>query len=471
MNFEQRPEQRLEHRLNAQLILNLKLLALPIQELSATIELALEHNPALEQSEQPLTEQESFTLSNEPATMETEPIPVHQDPATGEEFTLTELLPPDGWTTPSPDTPVDTDDDLLFSEGTEGSYTRRDALLPLLLAELPPEDSIVAEQVIEWLDDDGRLTVSDPELAEVLGASQDQIQRILTALKRIPPGGIGCQTTREILLTQLELKGTPKTATEYRLISEAWEMLLHHHTNKLTVLLGVNEKEIQQSVDKILLLDPRPARQFTSTVTPYVLPDFSIEWQGDRLIAVVCDDRIPRLRVAKHYLDIVQNPRNYSLEEVRFAREKVQNGLMFLRAVESRRNLMRRLVELILQRQKEFFLNGRGFLKPATLKQAAQELDVNPSTISRAIAGKYIETPFGIFPVKEFFQSGKGGLSRQSIKQKIKVLIETENKTQPITDEHICSSLALQGIKISRRTVAKYRSELGIPGSEERRRS
>lgn len=457
MNLEQRPEHRLEQKLNAQLILNLKLLQLPFQELQQTIELELQENPALEMVETSGdTSDEIVDTSGDTSLPDTD------------EFDLAELLPPDFWDTPGPSPSSDiietSGDTSLPAELTpDNSSTLRDTLLPKLLAQLPSQDAPVAERLLEFLDEDGRLTSSEHDLLVLLGVAEEQLQRILKVLRGIPPGGIGCRTTREILLTQLELNGIPRDALQYKLLSEGWEMLLHPRKKQLRRLGPITVDELRQALRAIKFLDPRPARQFTDTTPDYVRPDFSIQWSGDTLIPVPQDESLPRLRVAKQFLEMVQHPKDYHLEQVRFAREKVKNALMLLKALESRRRLLRRLMELLLNTQKQFFLYGGQFLKPATLSQTAVELGVSPSTISRAIAGKYIETPFGIFPLKNFFKTGKSDRARTSIKEKIRELIEAEDKDHPLSDDNICSLLAQQGIKISRRTVAKYRAELGIP--------
>jgi RNA polymerase sigma-54 factor len=226
---------------------------------------------------------------------------------------------------------------------------------------------------------------------------------------------------------------------------------------------------VRDAVHRLLTLETRPARSFAPGAPDYVLPDFSIEWQDDSLAAVPNDERVPRLRLSQRYVEVLRDPRQYTKEQVKFAREKYQRALMFLRGIESRRRTIKQLVELIMKEQHEFFQLGKQFLKPATLREAANIIGVHPSTVSRAIAGKYLECDHGIFPFGYFFKSGAGDKSRTSIKQKVQAIIEGENKSGPLSDDEICSRLKQEGIDISRRTVAKYRGELHIPGASERR--
>ncbi|MEO0070267.1 MAG: RNA polymerase factor sigma-54, partial [candidate division WOR-3 bacterium] len=336
--------------------------------------------------------------------------------------------------------------------------------------EVLPEDAGIAEQVVEWLNEDGFLTVRPEELAETLGVEIERVKRVLSALSQIPPGGFGCSGVKEALLAQLELKGYPPEALECRLLREGWELLKNKQLDKLVKVCNASEEEVREAVKRILNLEPRPGRQFTTSAVNYITPDFSVEWREDKLVVVVQDETIPRLRVSRRFLEILAQPKNFSKEQVEFAREKVRRAMMFLKAIESRRNLLRRLVDFILQRQKDFFSYGPEHLKPTTLQDAADFLKVHPATVSRAISGKYLETNYGIFSLKYFFKGGTGDKSRESIKEKIRLLIENEDKQKPLKDEEICLKLKEEGINISRRTVTKYRSELGIPGAEGRKR-
>jgi len=222
-------------------------------------------------------------------------------------------------------------------------------------------------------------------------------------------------------------------------------------------------------VQRLLTLETRPARCFAPGTPDYVSPDFSVEWRDDTLVASANDERFPRLRLSQRYVEVLRNPEDYAPEQVQFARDKLQRALMFLRGIESRRRTLKRLVDLIIEEQRDFFLHGRQYMKSATLKQAASVLGVHASTVSRAIAGKYLETDQGIFPFSYFFKVGAGDTSRTSIKQKVKMIIDAEDKQNPLSDDELCARLKLESIRVSRRTVAKYRAELGMPGCSDRK--
>ncbi len=453
MTLRHHHQLRLQQKLSPQLILNLRLLTLGTQELERAIQKEIQHNPALQQIED-TTEPETTTTTTNP----------------DEETNTSELLLQD-----EEDMPVTTgnrqeQDTVILENITNPVVTYRETLLPKLLTNLEPSDTKVAEEIVEWLDEDGLLSVAAEELAASLGVELAQVQRVLTVLKRIPPGGIGCRDVQEALLVQLDLRGFSADSLEVRIVKEGWELFRCCDTAKMAKLLDKTQDEVLSAIVNIGCLEPKPGRQFNATVPEYVVPDFAVEWRDGRLEIQELDVRIPRLSVARRFIEIVQNPQRYPRDTVAFAREKVQNAVMFLRAIESRRRLLRRLVELLLERQKDFFIRGPGYLKPLTVKEAGLELRVSASTVSRAISGKFIETTLGIFKLKDFFRVGSSGVSRTSIKERVREMIEREDKSKPLSDEQICYSLGKEGVRICRRTVAKYRAELGIPGSEVRRR-
>jgi|GEM_PF-196081 len=489
MKLGQSIEQRLEQRLTPQLIMNMKLLELPLMELEQLIRNELEQNPALEQFEGDGDDEvEEYGPDgeqlNEAGNVEEGLI---EQPSEGdsvsktdnleqgtksdnEEYTFDELLPSEGWDAPVVLPAQNDDEEMVRGEViADPRTTLRETILPHLQALLPTEDAALAEEVVEWLDENGFLSVTVEELGEKLAVDEVRLRRIVYQLQRIPPGGIGCRNAREALLVQLEVKGCAPDALECRLIAEGWELLERRDTNRLAKKFGCSEDEIKQAIARLWGLEPKPARRFVNNAVQYVSPDFSVVWQGNRLVAVMNDEAVPRLRISRYFIEVLRNPRQYTREQVEYAKKRVEAARQLLKALESRRRMLRRLVELIIQMQRDFFVLGPEHLKPATLRAAAEVIGVHPATVSRAINGKYIETPNGIFPLKFFFQAGTEDISRASIKEKIKAMIESEDKRSPLSDDEIVSRLKAAGIEISRRTVAKYRNEMGIPGSSERK--
>ena len=474
---------RQEMRLTPQLILQMKLLQVSALDLEQLVREEMEKNPALEESDDSpgTVEAEVIASISEPAPEAPAPVSAENAPAPetnesqietrpGEEYTINELMPDDGWS-PTAYAGTGSDNDQTSAVELAAGPARGlvESLMPHLHSVLSEEDARVAEFIIESLDDDGFMTMSDEEIAQQQGVDADRVRSILYAIQRLEPGGIACHDRRESFLVQLELAEADPACLERKLLTDYWELLMKKQTARIAKLCGVTKDAVRRAVMRLLALETRPARSFAPGTADYVSPDFSVVWQGDLLVASANDERFPRLRLSQRYVEILKCPKAYAPEQVQFAREKLQRALMFLRGIESRRRTLKRLVELVIEEQREFFLHGKQHLKPATLKRAADVIGVHASTVSRAIAGKYLETDQGIFPFSYFFKAGAGDTSRTSIKQKVRMIVDAEDKQNPLSDDEICTKLKLERINISRRTVAKYRAELGVPGCNDRK--
>ncbi|MFO7652013.1 MAG: RNA polymerase factor sigma-54 [bacterium] len=480
MGLEQRLTQEL--RLTPQLIMNMQLLQLSSLDLEGLVRQELEENPALEQSADAAEGADAAGLQGLGESLVDAAGPVQADVAqetsggaveanalkSDFDYTVADLMPNDDY---RPATGVSNEDDEGAGADLSPAPERNlvDTLMPRLRDSLNEEDAALARYVIESLDEDGFLTMTDEEVATARCADVGRVRSIVYALQRLEPGGLACRDTRESLDVQLELAGYEPMSLERRLVGDLWELLKHKQLARIARLCSVTEEDIHAAFRTLGALETRPARQFSAEQASYVAPDYSIEWRGEELVGVPTDESFPRLRLSQRYVDILRNPAGFTREQVAFAREKFNRALMFLRAIESRRRTLRKLTELIIERQRDFFERGSEHMKPATLRDAAGYLGVHASTVSRAIAGKYLETTFGIFPYKHFFTVGSGNKARTSIKEKIAQIIERESKTSPLSDDDIVGRLKMDGVSISRRTVAKYRDELGIPGRNERR--
>jgi len=476
-------KQQLEMRLTPQLILQMKLLQVSALDLEQMVREEMEKNPALEESDgspstveagvvasisEPIPEVASPVSAENAPAPETNEIQVETRP--GEEFTISDLMPDDGWS-PAAYAATGADDDQTSAVELAAGPTQslNECLMPHLRSVLSEDDARIAEFMVESLDDDGFLTMTEEEIAGHQGIDLDRLRSILYVIQRLEPGGIACRDRRESFLIQLELAGNDRDSLERKLLTDHWDLLVRKQTARIAKLCGVTEEQVRRAVQRLLTLETRPARCFAPGTPDYVSPDFSVEWQGDKLVASPNDERFPRLRLSQKYVEILKSPKSFAPEQVQFARDKLQRALMFLKGIESRRRTLKRLVELIVEEQHDFFLHGKQHLKPATLREAADIIGVHASTISRAIAGKYLETDQGIFPFGYFFKAGAGDKSRTSIKQKVRAIVDAEDKKNPLSDDEICSKLKLEQISISRRTVAKYRAELGIPGCNDRK--
>jgi len=474
MRLELNVSARLEQVLTSQLILNLKLLQLPALELEGLVRQELEENPALEVVEDSLDassgkespESDNYEGAAPAGSVSEEP--ALPDASKLDEYTIGDLMPDDGF---MPEElgigrSEEVTDAIELAAGPGPGL--HETLLPRLRSVLSEDDARVAESVVDAIDDDGFFTQDEAEFSQNQGIEQSRLREILYLIQRIEPGGLGTRDQQQALAVQLELAGYRPESLEMQIVTTHWKLLLLKHADKIAKLCGVTQQDVRDAVSHILTLDPRPGRKFTGQATEYVSPDFSVNWRDGKAVAEPNDESFPRLRLSRRYVEILQNPKAFPKDQLAFAREKFRRALMFLRGIESRRRTVAGLAKLIVEQQREFFEKGPEFLKPATLKEAADRMGVHPSTASRAIAGKYLETCYGIFPFKHFFAAGTGDKSRASIKERVKAIIEAEDPKKPLSDDEICAMLEKEGTKIARRTVAKYRGELGILGKGQR---
>lgn len=448
-------EFRLEQRLilTPQLLLNLKLLALPILDLEMVIEQELATNPCLEiEEEKPIEEsQEGLKEENE------------------DEFSLSDLIPEENYSIPLSRNTEDID---IIDVANPAPVTSIDELLTKLRQKIDKEDYPIAEFICNSLDENGFLEFSIEEIAQTLGVEEERIKKIVEIIKKIEPGGIGSRTLKETLLAQLELKGFNRDSIEVRMLEECEEELIKTKNYKrIAAKLKTNEARVKEAFNNLTNLEPRPLRKYGSLKADYVVPDFRIKIEGEKISFEFNEENLPKLRIANYYKEILLSPNNYQKEQVDFIKKRLKNAIMFIKALEQRRETLKRIMEYIIENQKDFFLVSREIIRPLSIKECGEKLGIHPSNISRAIAGKYLETPFGIFPLRSFFSSGIGETSKSTIKAKIKNLIDNEDKNNPLTDDEIVEKLKEIGINIKRRTAAKYRQELNIPKASERKKS
>lgn len=471
---------RLELRLHPQMILMLRLLPMTALELEARMRSELEENPALEETVDQVEMGETDAVESgslggdasddsETLISETEEGPDVGSQAAIEFLDLLDLEDQRS----DADTGFGGDNEIEpVEQAPDAGPGLVESLMPGLSAELDEMDVRAAEIVLQSVDGDGLLPVSAQELADAYGLERERLEAVIERIQRIEPGGIACRDRREALLKQLELNGHPADSLEYRLVSDFWNLLLQLQFSRIAELADTSEVAVRRAAECIHGLEMRPARRFSARTADYVTPDFSVSWRDGQLQWEYNDDREPRLRISRRYADMLRHPGRYSPEQVSFARAKYSRALMYLKAIESRRQTLRKLIAVVVRLQPAFFERGPEHLRTATFRDASEIMGVHPSTVSRAAAGKYVETEFGIFPVRYFFRSGAGERSRVSIKELIRGMVESEDPQQPLSDEDIEARLqSMHGVSMSRRTVTKYRRELGIPAKNQRCRA
>jgi len=340
------------------------------------------------------------------------------------------------------------------------------------LSDCPPGILAALRYLVGSLDDRGFLTATPADIALMSSLALEDVQGAQKLLKTFDPPGIGAQNLEDCLLAQLEAKGRGGSLAA-RIIREQFELLTRRRIPDLARRLDASVEEIQAAIEEIGALDPAPGRRFADDSNRVVVPDVTVEKDGDKWLIHLNNDYIPRLRISQTYKELIAKGR-LTTQERDYLRERMRSGRFLINSIEQRQQTIERITREILKVQAEFFDEGVSKLKPLTMTQIADAVGVHETTVSRAIANKYIQTPHGVFDMKYFFtpgyqaQSG-GAVSNTSVKEMIADLIAGEDKAHPMSDQELVAQLQAKGLSVARRTVAKYREELGILPSNLRR--
>jgi len=331
----------------------------------------------------------------------------------------------------------------------------------------------IGEFIIESIDKNGYLNNSLEDIASQLDITVSEVEKILQIIQTFDPSGVAARDLKECLLIQLKIRGV-KDPDVFEIVNNHLEDVAQNRLSKISKSLNINLKNVQWICDLIKSLEPKPGRGFAhdSDNIKYVTPDVVLQYIDGEYVIHVNDVTAPRLIINNFYKQLLTRTEDENISN--FLSEKLNSAMWIIKSIEQRRTTIYKVVESILKFQLDFFDKGKKSLKPLTLKDVAEDIGVHESTVSRATNGKYIQTPRGIFELKFFFSSGvgsdKGGVSSTSIKSMMKEIITNENPKKPLSDQQIVNILKAKSINISRRTVAKYRDELGIPSSSGRRR-
>jgi RNA polymerase sigma-54 factor len=299
-------------------------------------------------------------------------------------------------------------------------------------------------------------------------------EEMLTVIQRLDPSGIGARDLRECLLIQLvELADT--ASLTYRLVSEAFPDLIAHRWNDLAKRFGVEPVAVQAAADQLSRLDPKPGLRYSEQTDGYIIPDLIVEKIGPRYHVFLNDTGMPRLRLSRSYQEIARDKKKMTPENREFIASKMNSANWMIQAIEQRRQTMLKVMNFIVDRQRDFFEKGIEYLKPLTLREVAEVINMHESTVSRVTNEKYVQTPRGVLPLKFFFSSALStssgeDASARSIRAKLEKMVGEENSAKPLTDQQIVHLFQEQGIQIARRTVAKYRDQLGILPARMRKR-
>ncbi len=337
------------------------------------------------------------------------------------------------------------------------------------------EESLLpaAEAVVGNLDPNGRINTTNEEIAESEGCAEEQVERARQIVMRLDPVGCGAHDVRECLLVQLEVRGDSDTLAAALIREHPLSDLQQHKLQNLSKQRGDSVESLLGELELIRTLDPYPGRRYSSEEPILIVPEIFIEKIDDDYVIYFADDGSPRLRLSQSYSKILGQP-DTSKETKDFIKEKTRSAIDLLRNIEHRRQTIYRVVECIVRRQQEFLEKGVQFIRPMMLKDVAEETGMHLSTISRVVNRKYAHTPQGVLELRRFFTEGMMNedgeeVSTRILKLQIKKLIEDEDPHNPITDDQVVKILMKGGMKLSRRTVAKYRDQMSIPGSRERK--
>ena len=332
----------------------------------------------------------------------------------------------------------------------------------------------VGRYIIESLDENGYLTQTTDEIAQATGVDEAKVDHALDIIHSFDPAGVGARDLAECLRLQLEAKGE-LTEQMNDILSNHLEDIAGNRLSAVAKATGMTVLQVQQAADIIRMLEPKPGRQFASEMeTKYIIPDVIVDKIEDEYVVIINESSTPHLTVSSYYRNLLHEA-DKDKQLADYLSERVSSANWLIKSIEQRKQTIFNVVTAVVKYQREFFDKGSKYLKTLTLKDIADELGIHESTVSRSIHGKYLQCPRGVYEIKYFFSAGVSdqvgeGISSNSIKEFIKEIIDSEDKHKPYSDQAMVEKLEEEGFNISRRTVAKYRDELGILSSSKRKR-
>lgn len=480
-------EQKLRLQLQQRLVMTpslqqaIKLLQMTRMELETTLTQELVENPVLEDNEEP--EEEEERPAGEEG-MEAKPDAAELDRQESLADVDVEAYFSDDWDGASSHGVRSEDRELPPLENT---LTREPDLYDHLLWQLhmsdaPPLQREIAELIIGNLDPDGFLVASPEEIAalgsgEGDGYAMADVEAALELVRSLDPPGVACRDLRESLLRQLDARPPgPGADLARRVVDEHWDSFLRRQFPAIAKALGVELRNLEPTVELIKSLELRPGRQFSSDRTHYVEPDVAVHKVGDEYVIQLNDDGLPRLRISRSYRRMLQQMRaeGRQSEAQQFIKDKMRSAIWLIKSLDQRQRTIYKVADSIVRQQRDFLDHGIDRLRPMVLRDVAEDIGMHESTVSRVVSNKYMHTPRGLFPMKFFFHSGidreyGDDISSLTVKKRIRQLIDGEDAKRPLSDSELMKILNREGIHIARRTVAKYRDELKIPSSNDRK--
>ena len=379
----------------------------------------------------------------------------------------------------------------------------------LTLLRLSERELLLGEEVIGNVTDEGYLACPLPEIvsslnnfmadsgewAGVAPYSMDEGEAMLLTVQSFDPPGIAARDLRECILLQLRDQAAQEIIHEtgegeppleevrlrlegnlaFRIVDRFFEQLINHRWSEISKELSITPRDVQNAADEVAKLDPKPGLKYASGGDNYIIPDLIVEKIEGEYLVFLNDTSLPRLKLSRTYRDIAKDKKKFQGENKEFISNKLNSANWMIQAIEQRRQTMLKVMNFIVDRQRDFFDKGVQYLKPLTLREVAEVIDMHESTVSRVTNEKFVQTPRGVFPLKFFFSSGLStdsgeDVSARGIKAQIEKLVSDEDPAHPLTDQAIVNILKQNGVQIARRTVAKYRDQLGVLSARMRKR-
>jgi RNA polymerase sigma-54 factor len=363
----------------------------------------------------------------------------------------------------------------------------------ITLLDLTPRQQFLADEFVGDIGEDGYLQVTLEDLrrganeeivraAEELGRDSDdlplytmqEVEEMLVIIQNLDPPGVGARDLRECLMLQLKEAGLEQSVP-YRLVRDCFEELIAHRWSEISKRFGISPSDVQKAADEIKKLDPKPGLVYSGESDNYIIPDLVVDKIDGRYHVFLNDANLPRLKLSRAYQEIARDKKKFEGESKEFISNKLNSANWMIQAIEQRRQTMLKVMNYIVDRQREFFEKGVQYLKPLTLREVAEVINMHESTVSRVTNEKFVQTPRGVLPLKFFFSSGLSttageDVSARGIKAQIEKLVADEDPKHPLTDQAIVNILKESGVQIARRTVAKYRDQLGVLSARMRKR-
>ena len=487
LNLQQK--QGLQQKLSPQQIQYIKLLQLPTLALEQRIKAELESNPLLEEGE----EEDDLQLDNtaDEPTDTADDLPSEQtESSSDDEFDWDEFLnAPDDLYGYKAQVDRSAEEDERETPMPATSSIAESLRDQVGLLDFDETEALIADQIIGSIDEDGYLRrpvesiLDDVMFNYGLVINEDDVERVLSRVQRLDPVGIAARDLRECLLVQLDAMGDEVDGRENAvdMLRDAYKAFTMKHFDAIQRKLGIDEYDLKEAYDLVRSLDPKPGEGDFATQTNYITPDFTVERDGDDFRILLNGRNAPELRVNRHYrnmwntLSAQTTKGDGNAKETKdFLKSRMESARWFISSIQQRRNTMLRVMEAIVQIQRDFFEHGEGHLRPMILKDIAEIIKMDISTVSRVVNGKYVQTEFGVFELKHFFSEGIATddgeeVSNKEVKAALQRIIDAEDKAKPLSDQKLADLLAEDGTPIARRTVTKYREQLGIPVARLRR--